>query len=102
MILSKTQQMLRKLYRQFAENEFTDELLDRLEETGEFDREMHDKMAKYGFMGVKIPVEYGGQGGDSMAYVMMVEEFARISPVLSVYANTSNSLGGGQIGRAHV
>ncbi len=97
MILSKTQQMLRKLYRQFAENEFTDELLDRLEETGEFDREMHDKMAKYGFMGVKIPVEYGGQGGDSMAYVMMVEEFARISPVLSIYANTSNSLGGGPL-----
>ncbi len=97
MILTEKQQMLRKLYRQFAETEFTDELLDRLEETGEFDREMHDKMAKYGFMGVKIPVEYGGSGGDSLAYAMMVEEFARVSPVLSIYANTSNSLGGGPL-----
>jgi hypothetical protein len=35
MILSEKHQMMRKLYRQFAETEFTDEVLDRLEETGE-------------------------------------------------------------------
>ena len=97
MILTEKQQMMRKLYREFAETEFTDELLDRLEETGEFDWDMHNKMSKYGFMGVKIPVEYGGQGGDSLAYAMLVEEFARVSPVLSIYANTSNSLGGGPL-----
>ena len=97
MILSEKHQMMRKLYRQFAETEFTPELLDHLEETGEFNWDMHNKMAKYGFMGVKIPVEYGGQGGDSLAYVMMVEEFARVSPVLSIYAKTSNSLGAGPL-----
>ena len=97
MNLSEKHQMMRKLYRQFAETEFTPELLDHLEETGEFNWDMHNKMAKYGFMGVKIPVEYGGQGGDSLAYVMMVEEFARVSPVLSIYANTSNSLGAGPL-----
>ena len=97
MILSEKHQMMRKLYRQFAETEFTPELLDHLEETGEFNWDMHNKMAKYGFMGVKIPVEYGGQGGDSLAYVMMVEEFARVSPVLSIYANTSKSLGAGPL-----
>ena len=97
MVLTEKQQMMRKLFRQFAETEFTDELLDRLEETGEFDRAIHDKMARCGFLGVKIPVEYGGQGGDSLAYAMMVEEFARVSPVLSIYANTSNSLGAGPL-----
>ena len=97
MVLTEKQQMLRKLFRQFAETEFTDELLDRLEETGEFDRAIHDKMARCGFLGVTIPVEYGGQGGDSLAYAMMVEEFARVSPVLSIYANTSNSLGAGPL-----
>ena len=94
MVLTEKQQMMRKLFRQFAETEFTDELLDRL---GEFDRAIHDKMARCGFLGVKIPVEYGGQGGDSLAYAMMVEEFARVSPVLSIYANTSNSLGAGPL-----
>ena len=33
----------------------------------------------------------------SLEYAMMVEEFARVSPVLSIYANTSNSLGGGPL-----
>ena len=97
MILSEKHQMMRNLFRQFAETEFTSELLDELEETGEFNRAMHDKMAQYGFHGVKIPVEYGGQGGDSLAYVLMIEEFARVSPVLSIYANTSNSLGSGPL-----
>ena len=54
-------------------------------------------MARYGFTGVKIPVEYGGQGGDSLAYVLMIEEFARVCPVLAIYANTPNSLGGGPL-----
>ena len=97
MILSTKHQMMRKLYRQFAETEFTTELLDELENTGEFNWDIHNKMAQYGFMGVKIPVEYGGQGGDSLAYALMIEEFARVSPVLSIYANTSNSLGAGPL-----
>lgn len=97
MILSEKHTMMRKLFRQFAETEFTKELLDELEETGEFNREIHNKMAKYGFMGTKIPREYGGQGGDYLAYALMIEEFARVSPVLSIYANTSNSLGGGPL-----
>lgn len=97
MILSKKHEMMRRLFRQFAETEFTTELLDRLEETGEFDWDIHHKMGAYGFMGCKIPVEYGGQGGDSLAYALMVEEFARVSPVLAIYANTSNSLGGGPL-----
>lgn len=97
MILSEKHTMMRKLFRQFAETEFTKELLDELEETGEFNREIHNKMAKYGFLGCKIPREYGGQGGDYLSYALMVEEFARVSPVLSIYANTSNSLGGGPL-----
>ncbi len=97
MILDKEHAMLQKLYRQFAETEFTKELLEELEETGEFNREIHDKMAKYGFMGVKIPKQYGGAGGDYLAYALLIEEFARVSCVLSIYANTSNSLGGGPL-----
>ena len=97
MILDKKKETLRKLYREFAETEFTKELLDELEETGEFNREILNKMAKYGFTGVKIPKEYGGAGGDFLDYALMIEEFARVSCVLSIYANTSNSLGSGPL-----
>lgn len=80
MILSEKHELMRKLYRQFAETEFTPELLDELEETGEFNWDIHKKMAANGFMGCKIPTEYGGQGGDSLAYVLMLEEFAKSKP----------------------
>ena len=97
MSLSNEHQMMRKLFRQFAETEFTDEILEQLDATGEFNWDVHNKMAKYGFTGTKIPVEYGGQGGDSLAYALMIEEFSRVSPVLAIYANTSNSLGAGPL-----
>ena len=97
MILNQKYETLRKLYRQFAETEFTKEIMDELMDTGEFNWDMHYKMAKYGFFGVKTPKAYGGAGGDYIDYALMVEEFARVSPVLSLYANTPNSLGSGPI-----
>ena len=97
MVLSENHQLMQKLFRQFAETEFTPALLDRLDETGEFDWDIHNKMAAAGFMGAKIPVKYGGQGGDTLTHVLLIEEFARVSPVLSIYANTSNSLGSGPL-----
>jgi len=97
MILDEKHEMMRKFFRQFAETEFTSELLDELDETGEFNKEIFDKIAKAGLTGCKIPLEYGGQGGDTLAYCLMIEELARVSCVLSIYANTSNSLGGGPL-----
>ena len=97
MILDKKHAMQQKLFRQFAETEFTKELQDELDTTGAFNRAIHDKMARYGFMGVKIPTEYGGCGGDYLSYVLMDEELARQNLCLSIYANTSNSLGGGPL-----
>ena len=49
MLFTKEQMMLQKLCREFAQQEFTDTLLDKLEETGEFDWDIHKKMAQYGF-----------------------------------------------------
>lgn len=43
MVLSENHQLMRKLFRQFAETEFTPALLDRLDETGEFDWDTHHK-----------------------------------------------------------
>lgn len=97
MIFSEKHELIRKLVRDFAEKEFTSDILDELDETGEFNWEMHRKMAAAGFMGTKIPKEYGGQGSDYLSYAIMIEELARVSPVLSIYANTSNSLGGGPL-----
>lgn len=97
MILDQKHVMQQKLFRQFAETEFTKEIQEELDTTGEFNWDMHKKMSKYGFMGVKIPEQYGGSGCDYLTYCLMIEEFARVDAVLAIYANTSNSLGGGPI-----
>ena len=100
MIFDAKHEMIRKLVRQFAETELTTEVLDRVEETGEFPEEIVEKMAKCGFLGLKIPREYGGAGADTLAYVIMIEEIDRVSAVASLYANTPNSLGGGPLMQA--
>lgn len=97
MIFDEKHEMMRKFFRQFAETEFTTELLDELDQNGEFNRDIFNKIAAAGLTGTKIPVEYGGQGGDTLCYCLMIEELARVSCVLSIYANTSNSLGGGPL-----
>ena len=97
MILSEKHQLIRKLCRDFAEKELTNDILDEVEETGVFPQEILDKMAKAGFYGIKIPKEYGGSGCDTLSYILMVEEFARVSPVASLYVNSPNSLGGGPL-----
>ena len=100
MIFDAKHEMIRKLVRQFAETELTTEVLDKVEETGEFPEEIVEKMAKCGFLGLKIPREYGGAGADTLAYIIMIEEIARVSAVASLYANTPNSLGGGPLMQA--
>ena len=100
MIFDAKHEMIRKLVRQFAETELTTEVLDKVEATGEFPEEIVEKMAKCGFLGLKIPREYGGAGADTLAYVIMIEEIARVSAVASLYANTPNSLGGGPLMQA--
>ena len=97
MILDAKHAMEQKLFRQFAETEFTKEIQDELDQTGKFNWEVFRKMAKYGFCGVRIPKKYGGAGGDYLSFALMVEELGRVDAVLSIYANTSNSLGGGPL-----
>jgi len=97
MILSAKYELMRQNFRNFAETEFTTEIQERLDREGGFDEALFKKMADCGFCGIKIPVEYGGQGGDSLAYVLMNEEFSRVMPVGAIYANTPNSLGSGPL-----
>ena len=88
-------ELVRKLAREFAETELTKEVLDKVEEEEVFPEEILDKMAKAGFFGIKVPKQYGGQGGDARSYVIGMEEIARVSGVASIYVSSPNSLSGG-------
>ena len=75
--LPKEHVLLQKMYREFAEKEVKP-LAEELDEQERFPLETLEKLKRYGFMGIIFPKEYGGQGGDTLAYVMSVEEIAKV------------------------
>ena len=89
--LTNEQQMLRKMYREFAENEVKP-LAEEIDEEERFPMETVEKMAKLGMMGIYFPKEYGGAGGDVLSYAMCVEELAKVCGTTAVIVSAHTSL----------
>jgi len=97
MIFSERHNLVRKLARDFAETELTNAVLDEIEETGEYPKELLAKLGKAGFFGIIMPREYGGQGSDYISYAIVLEELGRVSAVTDIWVSGANSLGGGPV-----
>ena len=89
--LDKKHEMARSLFREFAENEVKP-LAQDVDETEQFPVETVKKMARYGFMGIPIPKQYGGQGCDILTYAMCVEELSKVCGTTGVIVSAHTSL----------
>ena len=89
--LTNEQQMLRKMYREFAETEVKP-LAEELDEEERFPTETVEKMGKLGMLGIYFPKEYGGAGGDVLSYAMCVEELAKVCGTTAVIVSAHTSL----------
>ena len=89
--LSKQHEMARQLFKDFAENEVKP-LAQETDEKHQFPRVTVDKMAKYGFLGIPVPKEMGGQGCDALTYVMCVEELSKVCATTGVIVSAHTSL----------
>ena len=89
--LSNEQLMLRKMYREFAENEVKP-LAEEIDEEERFPMETVQKMAKLGMMGIYFPKEYGGAGADVLSYAMAVEELSKVCGTTGVILSAHTSL----------
>ena len=89
--LSKEQEMVRKMYREFAETEVKP-LAQEIDEEERFPMETVEKMAKLGMMGIYFPKKYGGAGGDVLSYAMCVEELAKVCGTTAVIVSAHTSL----------
>ncbi len=74
--LTKEQQMIRDMVREFAQAEIAPYARE-LDEKHEFRKESFDKMAELGLFGIPFPEQYGGSGGDTVSYALAVEEIGR-------------------------
>ena len=91
-VLSKEQEMARTLFKEFAENEVKP-LAQEVDETEHSPRETVEKMQKLGFMGIPQPKEFGGQGCDTLTYVLCVEELSKVCATTGVIVSAHTSLG---------
>ena len=74
--LTETDRMIRDSATKFATKEIRP-FADAWEEAGEFPRELYDKAAKSGLLGIGFPEDVGGVGGGAMAQVMAIEGMMR-------------------------
>ncbi len=94
--LTDEQKLIRETVRDFAEREVKP-VARELDEKAEFSVELTNKMGELGLFGMHIPEKYGGQGLDTVSYIIAVEELARIDGSQAATLAAHNSLGIGPL-----
>ena len=94
--LTEEQLMIRKMIREFAEQEVAPGA-DERDRTGTFPKEIFEKLAKLGMMGLPFPEEYGGGGSDTLSFAITVEELSRVCASTGITYSAHISLGGAPI-----
>ena len=89
--LTKEQEFVRKMVREFAVTE-VEPLAADIDKEHRFPVETVEKMAKYGLLGVPFPTEYGGAGADHISYAITVEELSRVCASTGVICSAHTSL----------
>ena len=89
--LTKEQEFVRKMVREFAVNEVEPIAAD-IDREHRFPTETVEKMARYGLLGVPFPTEYEGAGGDHISYAITVEELSRVCASTGVICSAHTSL----------
>lgn len=94
--LSEEQQLIRQTVRDFAEREIKP-VARELDEKAEFSPQLTKRMGELGLLGMNLPPEYGGQGMDTLSYIIAVEEMARVDGSHAATLAAHNSLGTGPL-----
>ena len=66
---------------------------EELDREKRFPYEIVEKLGELGLMGIPFPEEYGGAGGDSLAYALAVEELTRVDSSVAITMCAHTSLG---------
>ena len=90
--LSEEHELLRRTVREFAEERIAP-VAEELDREHRFPYEIVAELAELGLMGIPIPEEYGGGGGDTLSYTLAVEELTRIDSSVAITVAAHTSLG---------
>jgi short/branched chain acyl-CoA dehydrogenase len=89
---TEEQELVRRTVREFAETRVAP-VAEELDREGRFPYELVAELAELGLMGIPIPEEYGGGGGDTVSYAIAIEELARVDSSVAITVAAHTSLG---------
>jgi short/branched chain acyl-CoA dehydrogenase len=90
--LTPEQELLRETVRTFARDRVAP-VAAELDRESRFPYELVAEMAELGLMGIPIPDEYEGAGGDTVSYALAIEELTRIDSSVAITVAAHTSLG---------
>ena len=90
--LSDDHRLLQRTVRDFALKEVAP-VAEELDRHKRFPYEIVSKLGELGLMGIPFPEEYGGGGGDTLAYALAVEELTRVDSSVAITLCAHTSLG---------
>jgi short/branched chain acyl-CoA dehydrogenase len=90
--LTAEQELIRDTVRTFA-RERVAPVAAELDLEGRFPYELVAELAELGLMGLPIPDEHGGAGGDTVSYAIAIEELTRVDSSVAITVAAHTSLG---------
>jgi short-chain 2-methylacyl-CoA dehydrogenase len=90
--LTPEQELVRDTVREFA-RERVAPVAEELDREERFPYELVAGLGELGLMGLPIPEDYGGAGGDTVAYSLAIEELTRVDSSVAITVAAHTSLG---------
>ena len=90
--LTQEQQLVRDTVREFAREKVAP-VAEELDRESRFPYELVAELGELGVMGLPLPEEYGGAGGDTVSYALAIEELTRIDSSVAITVAAHTSLG---------
>jgi alkylation response protein AidB-like acyl-CoA dehydrogenase len=90
--LSPEHELIRDTVRSFADEKIAP-VAEELDREHRFPYELVSEMAELGLMGIPIPEEYEGGGGDTLSYAIAIEELTRVDSSVAITVAAHTSLG---------
>jgi short/branched chain acyl-CoA dehydrogenase len=90
--LTDEQELIRRTVREFAETKVAP-VAEELDRESRFPYELVAELGGLGLMGLPVPEEHGGAGGDTVSYAIAIEELTRVDSSLAITVAAHTSLG---------
>src|ERR1039457_3394721 len=90
-LLSEEERMFRDVVRKFARERIGPHVRE-MDAAGLFRKDLLKEMFELGLMGIEIPEEMGGQGGNFFLSVLVIEALAEVDPAAAVIVDVQNTI----------